>query len=67
MGDDDLIVAAPWLLFAVGLAAIGWRLAVGRRRRGTPGAERADSVPAADPGPADAHGPAQQAPRVPGA
>jgi hypothetical protein len=30
---DDLIVAAPWLAFAAGLAVIGWRLAVGRRRR----------------------------------
>lgn len=37
---DDLIVAAPWLAFAVGLAAIGWRLAASRRRRrrGPPGA-----------------------------
>jgi hypothetical protein len=30
---DDLIVAAPWLAFAAGLAVIGWRLAVGRGRR----------------------------------
>jgi hypothetical protein len=35
---DDLIVAAPWLAFAAGLAVIGWRLAAGRgRRRGPPG------------------------------
>jgi hypothetical protein len=37
---DDLIVAAPWLAFAAGLAVIGWRLAAGRgrrrRRRGAP-------------------------------
>jgi len=30
---DDLIVAAPWLAFAAGLAVIGWRLAAGRERR----------------------------------
>jgi len=30
---DDLIVAAPWLAFAAGLAVIGWRLAAGRGRR----------------------------------
>jgi hypothetical protein len=37
---DDLIVAAPWLVFAAGLAVIGWRLAADRghrrRRRGPP-------------------------------
>ena len=33
VSGDDLIVAAPWLAFAAGLAVIGWRLAVGRRRR----------------------------------
>ena len=33
MSGDDLIVAAPWLVFAVGLAVLGWRLAAGRRRR----------------------------------
>jgi hypothetical protein len=36
---DDLIVAAPWLAFAAGLAVIGWRLAASRgrrRRRGPP-------------------------------
>jgi hypothetical protein len=35
---DDLIVAAPWLVFAAGLALIGWRLAAsrGRRRHGPP-------------------------------
>lgn len=33
MTGDDLIVAAPWLAFAAGLAALGWRLAVGRSRR----------------------------------
>ena len=37
MTGDDLIVAAPWLAFAAGLAVIGWRLAAGRgRRRGSP-------------------------------
>jgi hypothetical protein len=30
---DDLIIAAPWLVFAAGVAVIGWRLAVGRGRR----------------------------------
>jgi hypothetical protein len=30
---DDLIVAAPWLAFAAGLAVIGWRLAISRGRR----------------------------------
>jgi hypothetical protein len=39
---DDLIVAVPWLVFAAGLAVIGWRLAAGRglrreRRPGPPG------------------------------
>jgi hypothetical protein len=33
MSADDLIVAAPWLVFAAGLAVIGWRLAAGRGRR----------------------------------
>ncbi|MGH3254750.1 MAG: hypothetical protein ACRDOU_04960 [Streptosporangiaceae bacterium] len=43
MTGDDLIVAAPWLAFAVGLALIGWRLAAGRgrRRRGPPPGEGA--------------------------
>jgi hypothetical protein len=42
---DDLIIAAPWLVFAAGLAVIGWRLAVcrGRRRRSSP---RKPSAPA---------------------
>jgi hypothetical protein len=37
---DDLIVAAPWLAFAAGLAVLGWRLAASRsrRRRGPAGA-----------------------------
>jgi hypothetical protein len=30
---EDLIVAAPWLAFAAGLAVLAWRLAAGRRRR----------------------------------
>ena len=40
MSGDDLIVAVPWLVFAAGLAVIGWRLAAGRglRRRRRPGA-----------------------------
>jgi len=29
----DLIVLAPWLIFAAGLAVIGWRLLAGRRSR----------------------------------
>ncbi len=33
MTGDDLIVAAPWLAFAAGLALIGWRLAASRGRR----------------------------------
>jgi hypothetical protein len=42
MSADDLIVAVPWLVFAAGLAVIGWRLAAGRgsrreRRPGPPG------------------------------
>lgn len=28
---DDLIVAAPWLVFAAGMAVIGWQLAAVRR------------------------------------
>jgi hypothetical protein len=35
---DDLIVAAPWLAFAAGLAVIGWRLAASRGRRRRQGA-----------------------------
>ncbi|HTX28128.1 MAG TPA: hypothetical protein VME19_14035 [Streptosporangiaceae bacterium] len=56
MTGDDLIVAAPWLAFAAGLAVIGWRLAASRgrrRRRGPPqpcphtqrGQDRADERP----------------------
>lgn len=30
MSGDDLIVAVPWLVFAAGLAMIGWRLAASR-------------------------------------
>jgi len=42
MSADDLVVAVPWLVFAAGLAVIGWRLAPGRglrraRRPGPPG------------------------------
>jgi hypothetical protein len=42
MSADDLIVAVPWLVFAAGVAVIGWRLAAGRglrrdRRPGPPG------------------------------
>ena len=32
MSGDDLIVAVPWLVFAAGLAVIGWRLAAGPHR-----------------------------------
>ncbi len=48
MTGDDLIVAAPWLAFAAGLAVIGWRLAAGRgrRRRAQTGQDRADDGPA---------------------
>ena len=38
MTGDDLIVAAPWLAFAVGLIVIGWRLAASRGRRRQRGA-----------------------------
>ncbi|HEV2377783.1 MAG TPA: hypothetical protein VGS19_37180 [Streptosporangiaceae bacterium] len=39
MSGGDLIVAVPWLVFAAGLAVIGWRLAVGHgpRRARHPG------------------------------
>jgi hypothetical protein len=30
---SDLLILIPWLVFAVGLAVIGWRLLVVRRRR----------------------------------
>jgi hypothetical protein len=57
MTGGDLIIAAPWLVFAGGLTAIGWRLAAGRDRRprrptqrpgaGTrPGPDRPGSRPA---------------------
>lgn len=36
MTGGDLIVAAPWLVFAAGLTAIGWRLAAGRGDRTRP-------------------------------
>lgn len=39
MSGDYLIVAVPWLVFAAGLAAIAWRLALSRargRRSGNP-------------------------------
>ena len=47
MIGDDLIVAVPWLIFAAGMAMIGWRLAAGRglrreRRPGPPGGCQAD-------------------------
>jgi hypothetical protein len=43
MSGGDLIVVAPWLVFAGGVMAIGWRLAAGRdhpprRPTGRPGA-----------------------------
>ena len=55
MSGDYLIVAVPWLLFAVGLAAIGWRLTVsqarGRRRSGPLPLDRPRRTGAADPPP----------------
>lgn len=33
MSADDLIVAVPWLVFAVGVAVIIWRLAASRGLR----------------------------------
>jgi hypothetical protein len=45
---DDLIVAAPWLAFAAGLAVIGWRLAASRgrrRRRRVSAPDEADDQP----------------------
>jgi hypothetical protein len=59
MGDADLIVAVPWLVFAVGLAAIGLRLVAGRRRRGPPSSGApADPVRQPDS--------SEKAPRAPG-
>jgi hypothetical protein len=64
---DDLIVAAPWLAFAAGLAVIGWRLAAGRgrrrRRRGPPpsGAAAQPGRDAADDRPAQGRSVAQNA------
>jgi hypothetical protein len=47
---DDLIVAAPWLAFAAGLAVIAWRLAAGRgrRRRRLNAPDQADDQPSED-------------------
>jgi hypothetical protein len=47
MSADDLIVAVPWLVFAAGLAVIGWRLAAGRglRRERRPGPPGQDARP----------------------
>jgi hypothetical protein len=36
MSGDDLIVAVPWLIFAAGMAMIGWRLAAGSGPRSPP-------------------------------
>jgi hypothetical protein len=64
---DDLIVAAPWLAFAAGLAVLGWRpaaVADAAARRGP--AYAADS---ADPGPTTSpflQKPARRARAVPG-
>jgi hypothetical protein len=33
LSGGDLIIAAPWLVFAGGLTAIGWRLAAAREHR----------------------------------
>jgi hypothetical protein len=46
---DDLIVAAPWLAFAAGLAVIGWRLAASRGRRRRHGQDGAGDRPPAPP------------------
>jgi len=59
MGDADLIVAVPWLVFAVGLAAIGLRLVAGRHRRG----RRSSDAPA---DPARQPHSNEKAPRAPG-
>jgi len=51
MSGDDLIVAVPWLVFAAGLAMMGWRLAAGGGAAVSAAtAERDD--PAGIPGPA---------------
>ncbi len=47
----DLIVAAPWLAFAVGLAVIGWRLAAVTAAGGAIGRGPARTSPPR-PGPA---------------
>jgi len=42
MTGADLLVLLPWLVFAAGVALIGWRLIVaGRRRRDRRWARRA--------------------------
>jgi hypothetical protein len=59
MSGDYVIVAVPWLIFAVGLAAIAWRLAASRARgRGQPGAPGQDRP--GQPGPADTPPPASR-------
>jgi hypothetical protein len=62
MSADDLIVAVPWLVFAAGLAVIGWRLAAGRglRRERRPGAPGKSARPAECRADRPASGPADQ-------
>jgi hypothetical protein len=61
MGDDLMIAAVPWLVFAAGLAAIGLRLLAGRRRHGRPAAGPPPSNPARQP---DSTEKAPRAPRA---
>jgi hypothetical protein len=58
MSGDNLIVAVPWLLFAVGLAAIGWRLAASRAR----GRSQSGTAPPDQPGPPGAANPPPRTP-----
>lgn len=52
MTSDDLIIAAPWLVFAAGLIVIGWRLIVDRRRAA---AEQSDTATRPEPDRPDPH------------
>lgn len=66
MSGDYVIVAVPWLIFAVGLAAIAWRLAASRARgRSQPGAAGQDRP--GQPGPADPPPPTASSGAPPGA
>lgn len=59
MSGDDVIVAVPWLIFAVGLAAIAWRLVASRARGRSQRGAAPDDRPGR-PGPADTPPPASR-------